>query len=164
MIDPGEILEALVTKWRLIPDLLTELTPPGDVSLTPEERIYGYHDLFPHQSSLPVAIHKMPAGSVMLVWEGTGIGGGRMEVWRHQFAAYLRLRVHAEEEPTPPTYYRMFRFLTKGVPTGQDQPIINLTVHANCQPMDLPSLARDTDAEGLDYFKVTLTFTEIGDE
>ena len=30
--------------------------------------------------------------------------------------------------------------------------------------MDLPSIERQTDAEGLDYFQVAMTFTEIGDE
>ena len=31
-------------------------------------------------------------------------------------------------------------------------------------PMDLPSIQRQTDAEGLDYFEVPISFTEIGDE
>jgi hypothetical protein len=30
--------------------------------------------------------------------------------------------------------------------------------------MDVPSIQRATDAEGLDYFEVAMTFTEIGDE
>ncbi len=30
--------------------------------------------------------------------------------------------------------------------------------------MDLPSIQRQTDAEGLDYFEVPVTFTEIGEE
>ena len=39
-----------------------------------------------------------------------------------------------------------------------------VTVHPSCYPMDLPSIMRQTDAEGLDYFEVPITFTEIGDE
>jgi hypothetical protein len=30
--------------------------------------------------------------------------------------------------------------------------------------MDLPLIQRQTDAEGLDYFEVSITFTEIGDQ
>jgi hypothetical protein len=30
--------------------------------------------------------------------------------------------------------------------------------------MDLPLIQRQTDAEGLDYFEVPLTFTEMGDD
>jgi len=40
----------------------------------------------------------------------------------------------------------------------------NTTVHPSCYPMDLPSILRQTDAEGLDYFEVPITFTEIGDD
>jgi hypothetical protein len=30
--------------------------------------------------------------------------------------------------------------------------------------MDLPQIQRQTDAEGLDYFEVPLSFTEMGDD
>jgi hypothetical protein len=30
--------------------------------------------------------------------------------------------------------------------------------------MDVPSIQRATDAEGLDYFEVSMSFTEMGDE
>lgn len=54
-------------------------------------------------------------------------------------------------------YYRMFRLITKGVPIGSDVPMENVTVHPSCSPMDLPSIQRQTDAEGLDYFEVETT-------
>ena len=66
------------------------------------------------------------------------------------------------DPPTP--YYRMFRLITKGVPTASGERCSNTTVHPSCYPMDLPSIQRQTDAEGLDYFEVPLSFTEIGDE
>jgi hypothetical protein len=40
----------------------------------------------------------------------------------------------------------------------------NATVHASCDPMDTPTMRRQTDAAGVDYFEVSITFTEIGDE
>ena len=64
----------------------------------------------------------------------------------------------------PLPYYRMFRLITKGVPAQPAQPMLNATVHPSCQPMDLPAIQRQTDAEGLDYFEVPITFTEIGDD
>ena len=42
--------------------------------------------------------------------------------------------------------------------------MLNATVHPSCYPMDLPIIQRQTDAEGLDYFEVPITFTEIGDD
>lgn len=77
----------------------------------------------------------------------------------------MYLRAGAASEGDPPTpYYRMFRLLTKGVPTGSAVAMDLVTVHPSCHPMDLPSIQRQTDAEALDYFEVQMTFTEIGDE
>jgi hypothetical protein len=65
----------------------------------------------------------------------------------------------------PPTaYYRLFRLITKGIPASGTAPMLYTTVHPSCHPMDLPLIQRQTDAEGLDYFEVPLTFTEMGDE
>ena len=61
-------------------------------------------------------------------------------------------------------YYKLFRLITKGVPAGSAVPMLNATVHGSCHPMDLPLIQRQTDAEGVDYFEVPITFTEIGDE
>jgi hypothetical protein len=40
----------------------------------------------------------------------------------------------------------------------------NATVHASCQPMDTPSIRRQTDAAEIDYFEISMFFTEIGDD
>jgi hypothetical protein len=42
--------------------------------------------------------------------------------------------------------------------------MINATVHPSCYPMDVPSIQSATDAEELDYFEVSMSFTEAGDE
>jgi hypothetical protein len=81
-------------------------------------------------------------------------------VWKHQIALYIRT---GEANP-PTTYPALFRLLTKGVPASVGIPVSNATVHPSCYPMDLPTIQRATDAEGLDYFEVSTTFTEIGDE
>ena len=49
-------------------------------------------------------------------------------------------------------------------PDSADVAMLNATVHPSCYPMDLPTIQRQTDAEGLDYFEVPITFTEIGDD
>jgi len=157
MINPAELVDNLVAMLRTIPDLITEME--GD-----PERIYAYHDHYPKKSSLAHAIHSMPAPSVMAVWQGTAPGAfGSMDVWKHQVTLYLRAQEMDDSDP-PAAYYRLFRLITKGVPTGSGVPMLNVTVHPSCYPMDLPSIQRQTDAEGLDYFEVPITFTEIGDE
>ncbi len=157
MINPAELVDNLVAMLRTIPDLVTEME--GD-----PERIYAYHDHYPKKSSLAHAIHSMPAPSVMAVWQGTAPGSfGGVDVWKHQVTLYLRSRETDETDP-PTAYYRLFRLITKGIPAGSDVPMLNVTVHPSCYAMDLPMIQRQTDAEGLDYFEVPITFTEIGDE
>ena len=157
MIDPSVLVENLVAMLREIEDLVLEME--GD-----PERIYAYHDQYPKRSSLVHAIHQMPAPSIMAVWQGTGPGSfGGMDVWKHQVTLYLRARETFDGDP-PTAYYRLFRLITKGVPASADVAMLNATVHPSCYPMDLPTIQRQTDAEGLDYFEVPITFTEIGDD
>ena len=157
MIDPSILINALVALLQDIPELVTEMN--GD-----PDRIYAYHDQYPKRSSLPFAIHQMPSPSIMAAWQGTvpGTFGGN-DVWKHQVTLYLRASETFDGDP-PTAYYRLFRLITKGVPASAGLPVLNATVHPSCYPMDVPSIQRATDAEGLDYFEVNMSFTEIGDE
>lgn len=157
MIDPSELVTNLVATLRDIPELIQEMD--GDPS-----RIYAYHDQYPKKVSLAHAIHQMPAPSIMAVWQGTGPGSfGGVDVWKHQVTLYLRARETFDGDPPTP-YYRLFRLITKGVPASAEVAMLNVTIHPSCYPMDLPMIQRQTDAEGLDYFEVPITFTEIGDD
>lgn len=157
MIDPSQIITNLVAMLRDVPDLVAEMS--GDPA-----RIYAYHDQYPKNVSLVHAIHQMPAPSIMAVWQGTQPGSfSGVDVWKHQVTLFLRAKETFARDP-PSAYYRLFRLITKGIPTAAGVEMLNATVHASCYPMDLPSIQRQTDAEGLDYFEVQLSFTEIGDE
>lgn len=157
MIDVSELVDNLVALLRDIPDLMAEVSGEAD-------RIYAYHDQYPKRSSLPLAIHQMLAPSIMVAWQGTGPGSfGGNDVWKHQVALYLRARETADNEP-PTAYYRLFRLITKGIPAAAGVSLINATVHPSCYSMEIPSIHRATDAEGLDYFEVTMCFVEIGDD
>jgi hypothetical protein len=157
MINPAELVDSFVALLRNIPDLVDEMN--GD-----PERIFAYHDQYPKKVSLALAIYQMPAPSIMAVWQGTQPGSfGSNETWKHQVSLFLRARETFDGDP-PTSYYRLFRLITKGVPTSVGQPMLNATVHPSCYPMDVPAIQRQTDQEGLDYFDVSVTFTEIGDE
>jgi hypothetical protein len=157
MINPAELVDNLVALLRDIPELVAEVG--GD-----EQRIFAYHDRYPKRSSLAAAIHDMPAPGIMAAWQGTQPSSfGSVDVWRHQVTLYLRVRETFEGDP-PTAYYRLFRLITKGVPASAGVPLLNATVHPSCHPMDLPLIQRQTDAEGLDYFEVPLSFMEMGDD
>lgn len=157
MINPAEIADNLVSLLRQIPALV-------DLMGADNDRIYAYHDQYPERVSLQHAVHQMPSPSVMVVWTGTVPGNlGASEVWKHQFSIFLRAPETLDGDP-PTGYYELFRLITKGIPTGSTQPMINTTVHESCQPMDVPSIQRQIGLEGLDYFEVTVSFAEIGDQ
>lgn len=157
MIDPAALIDSLVALLRDVPDLVMEMG--GD-----PDRICAYHDQYPKKSSVALAIHQMPSPSIIVAWQGTAPGNfGGNDVWKHQASLFLRARETFDGDP-PTAYYRLFRLITKGVPESAGVPMINVTVHPSCYPMDVPSIQRATDAEGLDYFEVNMSFTEIGDE
>jgi hypothetical protein len=157
MIDVSVLVENFVAALRDIPALVAEMA--GNPA-----RIYAYHDEYPKRVSLAHAIHQMPAPSIMAVWQGTSPGAfGGFDVWKHQVTLYLRAGEAPDADP-PTAYYRMFRLIAKGIPAASGVAMNVATIHPSCYPMDLPSILRQTDAEGLDYFEVPVTFTEIGDE
>lgn len=158
MIDPSEIVDNLVELLQDIPDLV-ELVG-GD-----EERIFAYHDRYPEKCSIERAKYELPSPAVMVAWVGTAPGGfGGIDVWRHELSITLRARPVTNENDPPDDYYRFFRMITKGVPTSSGQPMSNITVHASCNPMDVPSIRRQSDVNGVDYFEVLISFTEMGDD
>lgn len=157
MINGAEIVDNLVELLRDIPDLVEEMN--GD-----EERIYAYHDRYPKNVSLDQARYQMLSPSIMVAYQGTAPGGfGGFEVWKHELSLTLRSREEPDNE-TPAAYYRLFRLIVKGIPASGSQPLNNSTVHTSCQPMDTPAMRRASDANGVDYFEVGMSFTEIGDE
>jgi hypothetical protein len=147
MINPAELVDALVAKLRAIPELVAEMH--GD-----PERIRAYHDLYPKRVSLALAIYEAPVPSILVAWQGTTPGRfGAGEAWKHNLSLYLRAA----------DYYRMLDLIVNGVPAGGALKMLYSTIHERCHPMDLPSIQRATDEQGADYFEVTLSFTEMGD-
>ena len=54
----------------------------------------------------------------MAVWQGTQPGSfGGVDVWKHQVTLFLRAKETFDGDP-PTAYYRLFRLITKGVPTA----------------------------------------------
>lgn len=159
MINPSEIVDNLVALLRDISDLVAEM---GDDS----DNIYAYHDRYPDRVSLEQAKHQLASPGIMIAWQGTREGrNGDYSAWVHDLSITLRAKVETGSG-TPDGYYKLYRQIVKGVPaSGDGQPMIYTTVHSSCTPMDsIPSIQRLPDAEGLDYFEIVMSFTEIGDE
>lgn len=158
MINPSEIIDSLLDLLQHIPDLVDELG--GD-----ESRIYAYHNRYAGNVSLEYAKYKMLHPSIMIAWQGTGHGSrGGFGAWRHDFSICLRAKEDLQQSPTG--YYTLYKLITKGIPTnGDGQPMIYTQVHASCDPMDeIPAIQRQMDSAGVDFFEISMSFTEIGDD
>ncbi len=155
MIDPAELLDALVDALRAIPELRSEMN--GD-----EARIAAYHYRFPDENSLVKAVHEMPAPGILVAWRGAGPGQrGGFQCYEHQLSLFLRSREQQSGDDAT-GYYRLYRYIADGVPGGSGLPLIHRTVHASCDPMsNVPGIVQQTDAEGVDYFEVGIAFKEI---
>ena len=67
MINTSAPVDNLVAALRDVPDLVADMNCDSD-------RIYAYHDQYLKRSSLPLAIHQMPAPGIMVAWQGTAPG------------------------------------------------------------------------------------------
>ncbi len=166
MIDGAVLIDELLDLLRTVPDLLAAV---GD----DEDKIYSYHDSYPERIDIEQARRLMPVPSVMVSYRGLQWGGDRTDPWEHVIEIDLRIGKETllgeGEEPDPGEttargYYRMIRALTKGKPAGWDVELTHGTVIESCYPAQVQSIQRQGDREGVDYFEVLMSFTEIGDD
>lgn len=153
MTDPAEIGAGFLAKLRDIAALVAELG--GD-----EDRIGFFEDVFPGTASKAFAIGQMNAPSMMLTFEGTTPGNfNRMEVWKHRFALLMRPLGKATT---------LWTLVVNGIPVGETLRMMYLAPHANCYPMDVPSVQRNSllvgDGAIIDYYEAQIVFTEMGDD
>ena len=133
-VNPEDIVGALVTLLRDIPDLVTAMG--GDAT-----KIYAYLDRYPTNVSLEMAKYQMPSPGIMVAWQGSGPGSfGGFEAWKHEISIFCRAGVGSES--TPSGYWELFRLIVKGVPAAAAIAMQYVTVHPACQPMDTPSMRR----------------------
>ncbi len=85
MINPGTLLDNIVTQLRLVSAFVTEMG--GDAT-----HIQAYYDSYPASMNLTKAIYDLPAPALLVVYDGTAQGGGRMQPWAHQFRLIVKLR------------------------------------------------------------------------
>jgi len=151
MISLIEITNAMTAKLQSIPELVA-LLDAGAASVFP------YIDENPKRNSISNEIYRMPAGSILVVWNGTVLEAAEtMEAWIHVIQIYIRAR-------RGDSALAIIDALMDGIPVPGDG-----LRWRYCPIMDgvLPTVVRDIarliDEEGIDYFVVTSVTQEIGD-
>jgi hypothetical protein len=158
VISPVDLVDGLVTAMQDVADLVTAMG--GD-----EDLIYAYHDRYPTQTSLKKALYEMKSPSVMVVWMGLMNEGGT-DPWKHKIMIALRAPCEADDA-TFVGYNGLLKLIWNGkknTSDAEEQPIKYKSILASCYPMELESFLRQMDAAEVDYFEITVSFTEIGDE
>jgi len=147
MVSLIEITNAMTAKLQSIPELVALL-----------DSIVGYVDENPERNSISNAIYGMPAGSLLVVWNGTTLeAASTMEAWIHVLQIYVRAR--RGDSPLA-----VIDALMDGIPVPGDG-----LRWRYCPIMDgvLPTVVRDVvrliDEEGIDYYAVTTFTQETGD-
>lgn len=154
MVKPSAIADALVAALRDIPELVAEVG--GD-----SQRIFAYHDRYPDRVSLELAKAELVGPCLMVAWQGTNLSNrDGHSAWSHRFSVIMRAKREAGQPPDG--YYLLHNLIISGVPaSGDGQEMQYATIHPDCLPIDDgPEISRQSDAVGVDYFEVSLSFTE----
>jgi hypothetical protein len=158
VISPVDLVDNLVSAMQDVEDLVTAMGGDSDL-------IYAYHDRYPSQTSLEKARYEMKSPSVMVAWMGLMNEGG-IDPWKHKISIVLRAPCESEDDGLI-GYNGLLKLIWNGKKDPDDideQPIKYKTILTGCYPMELESFLRQTDGAGIDYFEITVSFTEIGDE
>lgn len=152
MLHPTVLVNAQVDLLRLIPELVTDMGGDAD-------RISAYVDTFPTKVDLTFAIQRMQSPSLLVVWQGTGVGIlQKNEVWKHRFSWILR-------GADPAT---VFTHSINGIPSdGRGYKMLRHPLHDYAYSMDVPDANRRSLLIGndtvIDYFEISVSYAEKGD-
>ncbi len=162
MLNPSPIVDAIAAALTAIPDLNAAMTVL-DSNNTPTCRISAFHYRAGAQYKLAEAVYKMPAPSMLVVWDGTQ--GGNFDgqtIWKHRFSVYFRMG-NAANQTDPVGYEELWWLACNKIPTGSTANIRYTELVPGLGIMDTPSVAHALDEDLQDRFVGTFVFPELGD-
>ena len=150
MVSLEELTSAMALTLGAIPPLAALLVDQG---------VVPYIDLNPTRNSMSKAIYEMPAGSLLLVWNGTTLDtfASSMEGWMHIIQIFIKAKRGGSA-------YDIIDALVNGIPVPGDGliwrycPLIDGVL-----PTNVREIVRLIDEEGIDYIVVTTATQETGD-
>lgn len=163
MLDPDVVLNAVVASLRSIPQLASEL---GFPNVPIEQSIIGHFFYSGEENALIRALSQMKSPSILVAYLDY-IGGNfdGSTVWKHRLNLYLRPRNHASNGDAASGMHLWWMSMNLPIQVPEVAPNIRhveLCDHS-LQLMDTPSLLRQTDELGQDFFISTMVFNEKGD-
>jgi len=151
MLDLGLMTTTLVNTFRDIPALVPYLANQDP------NMISGYIDEAPGPNSLQGAVYSMPGGSVLVSWiESDFNDSEEMSAFIHRFNLYLR-------SAPGQSGIDMVMALVNGIPTGENRCWRLLCLLPELYSTNLLRVAREIDAQQIDYFVTEIEMKETGD-
>ena len=147
MINPNDLVRAMVTAFLNIPELVPQMA-----AVAP---IVAYVDN--HPASLGKAVYQMQPGSVLVAWNETHLREGETEPWAHAVEIYVRaLRGRSSLD--------LAVLLVNGIPDpGDGLPWRYCPLMPGVLPTLVEPIVRTSDAEQIDFVTVSTETLETGD-
>lgn len=154
MLNPGAVLDTVVSVYRDIPALMAEL----------DNNITGFRGQWSDRFD---AIYKMARPGALVIYEGFGPGNSREGImWSHRVTIAVRLP-KAAAAATEATYLNALHLLVEGVPTAHGIRALNAQFSADLLPMDVPTCERRmfeaADGTLVEYYEFSTAFPEVHD-
>lgn len=161
MVNPSDIVDALVEKLKTVDALVDELG--GN-----PENISAYHYNFSESLTLEEAVDNMPDGSILVRWAGTNpveVGEGGV-YWAHRIEMYLRAAT-AQNGSVPPRRGMGYLLsqLFSGEPVGGDgMSMLYEEFHPSVEPLHAQigqcTIEPEEDSQGVSILKVSIPVLE----
>lgn len=149
MINGTLIRDALAAAWQTVPELVTLLA-------NDPVRIFAYAAEGP--SSEAILLEELTdAPKIFIRYDGFEKGSG-MDPWTHSLTIAFR------SNPSYCTHEQLQYALINGLVPASGLPMKNHQLFDSVYPVDFNSGHREADGNGLDYFRISATVQEVGDE
>ena len=162
MLNPSQVTDAVVSTLASIPELAAAMTVM-DANSDPTARITAFHFLLGADHRLAEAVYKMPAPSMLVVWD-RDVGGNfnGYTICKHVIHVYFRMGNAAGL--TDPVGYEDLWWIACNKPLqGNTQNIRYTNILPELDIMDTPSIAHMLDEDQIDIFRGEFVIPEIGD-
>lgn len=157
MLNPANLLAAIVTTYRAIPELAAAMTRDDSTV-----NISSYDDYYPGSVDSARALQDLKSPGMLVRYEGTV--GDRTDLrgaYSHQFTVWTRSKI--TDAGSMERYADIGHMLINGIPAGSQQRVSNIQFLDVVYPMVFRYYMRRQDAAGLEYFEFRFDLPEIGD-
>lgn len=158
MTNVNDLIAAIITALRSIPELAEALTGAGD-----EPTIYA-HPLDPNTRSLAESIQGMTAPSAMVAFRGMALGlRGGIPQYQYAFSVILRAESEADQGPASPGYFTLLNLIAEGAPEVSGGARFSAAViHPDFDPPEQITFTPLQDANGAEVWSLNFALTAVG--